>query len=179
MRVAGIVFIGAAALWPAPAIGAQELNPPPPPPLSLAPPTAQRDTVGTIGELAAQGVPDLQRPVSPMGAFWRSFLIPGWGQAKLDRKLTGGLFIAVEGISLGMIVKMNHQLGYLQRTNDPAAEAKEQQREDWIAILVFNHLMAGLDAYVGAHLWDFPDDLQLRGVPGGYGAQITVPIRLP
>lgn len=171
MRVAGIVFIGAAALWPAPAIGAQELNPPLP--------TVQRDTVGTIGELAAQGVPDLQRPVSPMGAFWRSFLIPGWGQAKLDRKLTGGLFIAVEGISLGMIVKMNHQLGYLQRTNDPAAEAKEQQREDWIAILVFNHLMAGLDAFVGAHLWDFPDDLQLRGVPGGYGAQITVPIRLP
>ena len=171
MRAAGIVFIGAAALWPAPAIGAQELNPPLP--------TGQRDTVGTIGELAAQGVPDLQRPVSPMGAFWRSFLIPGWGQAKLDRKLTGGLFIAVEGISLGMIVKMSHQLGYLQRTNDPAAEAKEQQREDWIAILVFNHLMAGLDAFVGANLWDFPDDLQLQGVPGAYGAQITVPIRLP
>ncbi len=171
MRVAGIVFLGVAGLWPAPAIGAQELNP--------SPPTAQQDTVGTIGELAAQGVPDLQRPVSPMGAFWRSFLLPGWGQAKLNRKLTGGIFIAVEGISLGMIVKMNHQLGYLQRTNDPAAEAKEQQREDWIAILVFNHLMAGLDAFVGAHLWGFPEDLQLQGVPGAYGAQITVPIRLP
>jgi hypothetical protein len=160
-----------AGLWLAPAIGAQELNPPPP----AAPP----DTAPSIMALPDQAVPSPQRPLSPMGAFWRSFLIPGWGQAKLDRKLTGGLFIAVEGISLGMIFKMNHQLAYLQRTNDPSADAKEQQQEDWMAILVFNHLLAGLDAYVGAHLWDFPDDLKLQGVPGAYGAQVTVPIRLP
>ena len=171
MRAGLMMPIVMAGFWLAPAIGAQELN---------APPTAaQQDTLGPFGEFPDQAVPAMQRPVSPMGAFWRSFLIPGWGQAKLNRKLSGGLFIAVEGISLGMIIKMDHQLKYLQRTNDPSAEAKEQQKEDWMAILVFNHLMSGLEAFVSAHLWDFPDDLQLQGVPGAYGAQVTVPIRLP
>lgn len=171
MRATTILPILVASLGAVTVSGAQELSPPPPP--------VRQDTVGSLGGLPDQASPDLHRPVSPMGAFWRSFLIPGWGQAKLNRKLTGGLFIAVEGISLGMIVKMNHQLGYLRRTNDPGAEAKEQQREDWITILVFNHLMSGLEAFVSAHLWDFPDDLQLQGVPGAYGAQVTVPIRLP
>ena len=170
MKIACAAPVVAVCLWLTPAIGAQELNPPP----SATPP----DTVPSIG-VAPQAMPSQPRPLSPMGAFWRSFLIPGWGQAKLNRKLTGGLFVAVEGISLGMILKMNHQLSYLQRTNDPSADAKDQQREDWIAILLFNHLLAGLDAYVGAHLWDFPDDLKLQGVPGAYGAQVTVPIRLP
>ncbi len=169
--VAGVALLGAAGLWPAPALGAQELNPPPP--------AAQQDTVGLIEELPPKVVPAMQRPVSPMGAFWRSLLIPGWGQARLNRKLTGGIFIAIEGVSLGMVIKMNHQLDHLRRTNDPAVDAKEQQREDWLTILVFNHLMSGLEAFVSAHLWDFPDDLKLQSVPGAYGAQITVPIRLP
>jgi hypothetical protein len=159
VRVLSVVALG---LWLAPTVGAQELN--------TLPAAAQQDTVEPFGEFPDQEVPSMQRPVSPMGAFWRSFLVPGWGQAKLNRKLSGGLFIAVEGVSLGMIIKMDHQLKYLQRTNDPSAEAKEQQKEDWMAILVFNHLLAGLEAFVSAHLWDFPDDLQLQGVPGTYGA---------
>ena len=28
--------------------------------------------------------------------------------------------------------------------------------EDWLAVLVFNHLIAGADAYVAAQLWDLP-----------------------
>ena len=28
--------------------------------------------------------------------------------------------------------------------------------EDWIALLVFNHLVSGADAFVAAHLWDLP-----------------------
>ena len=113
-----------------------------------------------------------------MGAFWRSFLVPGWGQAKLNRRLSGGLFIAVEGLAIAMIIKSSHQLDYLQRTNSSLADSKEQQLEDWVTILVFNHLMSGLEAFVSAHLWDFPDDLEVRGVPGGYGAQLTIPIGL-
>ncbi len=30
--------------------------------------------------------------------------------------------------------------------------------DDWLVILGFNHLMSGLEAYVSAHLWDFPPD---------------------
>jgi len=116
-----------------------------------------------------------QRPVSPMGALWRSFLIPGWGQAKLNRKVTGGLFMAVEGVTLGMVIKSSHQLGYLRRTGSPSADAKRQEREDWITLLVFNHLMSGLEAFVAAHLWDFPDDLELLPATAGYGARVSIP----
>jgi len=57
---------------------------------------------GSCNTLAAQAAPPPRRPadtlsfqpISPLNAFWRSFLIPGWGQARLNRKLTGGLFVA-------------------------------------------------------------------------------------
>lgn len=140
------------------------------PPAAVGQDTMQLDTVQATA---------FQRPVSPMGAFWRSFLIPGWGQAKLNRKLPGGVFIAFEGLALGMVLKTSHQLSYLERIGDPGAEAKKQQQEDWITLLVFNHLMSGLEAFVSAHLWDFPDDLEIRPVPGEYGARVSIPLRLP
>jgi hypothetical protein len=115
------------------------------------------------------------RPVSPMGAFFRSLLVPGWGQAKLDRKLTGGIFVAWEGVTLGMTLKTSHELHYLRRTGSGRVETKEQEREDWIVLMAFNHLLSGLEAYVSAHLWDFPEDLKLRAVPGGVGGQLSLP----
>jgi hypothetical protein len=45
-------------------------------------------------------------------------------------------------------------------------------------LLVFNHLFAGLEAYVSGHLADFPDDLSVRAVPGGVAATVSVPFRL-
>jgi hypothetical protein len=117
-------------------------------------------------------------PISPINAFWRSFLLPGWGQARLNRKLTGGIFVAWEGVTLGMSLKTRHELAYLRRTGSARADNKRREHEDWIVLLAFNHLFAGLEAYVGAHLTDFPGDLKIQAVPGGAGASITVPIRL-
>jgi hypothetical protein len=117
-------------------------------------------------------------PISPINAFWRSFLLPGWGQARLNRKLTGGIFVAWEGVTLGMSLKTRHELAYLRRTGSARADNKRREHEDWIVLLAFNHLFAGLEAYVGAHLADFPGDLQIQAVPGGLGASVTVPIRL-
>jgi hypothetical protein len=116
-----------------------------------------------------------ERPVSPMGAFFRSLLLPGWGQAKLNRKLTGGIFVAWEGVTLGMTLKTAHELHYLRRTNSGRVEVKEQEKEDWIVLLAFNHLLSALEAYVSAHLWDFPDDLEFRAVPGGVGGRLSLP----
>jgi hypothetical protein len=45
-------------------------------------------------------------------------------------------------------------------------------------LLAFNHLFAGLEAYVSGHLTDFPRDLQLGLVPGGVGAAVSVPFRI-
>jgi hypothetical protein len=45
-------------------------------------------------------------------------------------------------------------------------------------LLAFNHLFAGLEAYVSAHLADFPGDLRFEALPGGAGAGITIPVRV-
>ncbi len=119
-------------------------------------------------------------PVSPMGGLWRSLLIPGWGQAKLNRKLTGALFITWEGITLGMSIKTAHELNYLRRTGSTSVASKRQEKQDWLVLLAFNHLFAGVEAFVSAHLWDFPEDLEVSAAPlpeGGFGASVRLPVR--
>jgi hypothetical protein len=120
----------------------------------------------------------LARRTSPMNAFFRSFLIPGWGQAKLNRKLTGGIFVAWEGVTLGMSLKTRHELAYLRRTGSGRADDKRREHEDWIVLLVFNHIFSGLEAYVSAHLADFPTDLKFQAVPGGFGASLSLPVTI-
>jgi hypothetical protein len=120
----------------------------------------------------------IARAVGPMGSFWRSFLLPGWGQARLGRKLTAGILLGWEGTTLGMSLKTRHELAYLRRTGSERAEDKRREHEDWLVLLAFNHLFAGLEAYVSAHLSDFPGDLKLQAVPGGFGGSVSVPIRI-
>jgi hypothetical protein len=119
-------------------------------------------------------------PTSPMGALWRSLLVPGWGQAKLNRKLTGALFVVWEGVTLGMSIKTSHELAYLRRTGSTSVSSKQQERQDWLVLLAFNHLFSAIEGYVSSHLWDFPEDLEVTAapVPGGVGANVRIPFRL-
>jgi hypothetical protein len=144
---------------------------------------------GILPDLHAQAAPPPRRPavisdtltrqyVSPFNALWRSLLLPGWGQARLNRKLAAGIFIAWEGVTLGMSLKTRRELRYLRRTHSGRADSKRQEHEDWVVLLAFNHLFAGLEAYISAHLADFPGDLRLRAVPGGVGAAVSLPVRL-
>ncbi len=113
----------------------------------------------------------------PMAYFFRSLVIPGWGQASLDRKLTGGLFIAFEGLAISMAMKTSTELRYLSQTDSVTAVARRGEQQDWIVLIVFNHLFSALEAYVSAHLIDFPRDLHLRALPGSRpGIGIMVPI---
>ena len=116
-------------------------------------------------------------PITPGGAFARSLLIPGWGQARLGRHLTGALFVAFEGAAVAMVWKANWQLNFA-RVRGKYVKSHRQEREDWIALLVFNHLFAATEAFVAANLWDFPKDLHIRVVPapGGAGFGISVPL---
>jgi hypothetical protein len=151
---------------------------------------------GSVADLGAQAAPPPRRPlaqgapalppdtlqrqyISPLNAFWRSLLIPGWGQARLNRKLTGGIFVAWEGVTLGMSLKTRRELSFLRRNGGSGrADEKRQEHEDWLVLLGFNHLLSGLEAYVSAHLADFPGDLRIEAVPGGVGAAVSLPIRL-
>ncbi len=155
-------------------------------PDSSAAPAAPADSAATTDTVPEAARTDStiypKAPVSPMGALLRSFLVPGWGQAKLHRKLTGALFVTWEGVTLGMALKTHHELQYLRRTGSGSVSAKRQERQDWLVLLAFNHLFAGIEAYVSSHLWDFPDDLEISAAPmpdGGFGASIRVPLRLP
>jgi len=108
-------------------------------------------------------------PVSPIGAMLRSMVLPGWGQAVLRRRGAGAAFVFFEGLTLAMWVKSLHQDSYLKSTDadSEALESKEAEIEDWLVLLIFNHLLAGTEAYVSANLWDFPAELEARALPDG------------
>jgi hypothetical protein len=44
--------------------------------------------------------------------------------------------------------------------------ARRTHIEDWRALLIFNHLLSGADAYISAQLWDLPGKVDLRVAPG-------------
>ncbi len=119
------------------------------------------------------------RRLRPLPAFFHSLVLPGWGQAKLDRKLTAALFVAWEGVTLGMTLKTAGEVRYLERAGADSARlhGKRQERQDWLILLGFNHLFAGLEAYVSSQLQDFPADVRLRAVPRGVGLSASVPVR--
>lgn len=156
-------------------------------------------------------VPDGPRaPISPGRAFFSSLLIPGSGQAALDRPYAGGVFLLVEAISLSMLHRAGEDLQLARRfardslpltyQTDPVTgvvavdasgapvvatwqvsrygsgivRSRRLQVEDWLAVLFFNHLFAGADAYVAAQLWDLPDMIGLRQTPFGPAIAATL-----
>lgn len=59
-------------------------------------------------------------------------------------------------------------------------EARRQQREDWTAVSLFLVLLSGVDAYVSAHLQDFPAPLTLEAQPVGNGRlELSLGFSLP
>ena len=49
------------------------------------------------------------------------------------------------------------------------ADARRQQREDWAALGIFLLLLSGADAYVSAHLQNFPAPIEMQATPAGDG----------
>ena len=165
----------AAALLAAAPLAAQNPPSPVPRPDTLAPrldTAAARDT----GQALQRDTGQVQRtrgdsvrpapPITPGGAFLRSLILPGWGQARLGRNVTGGLFLLWEGVCATMVWKAQWQLDYARERNK-WVKSHTQEREDWIVLLVFNHLLAGAEAYVSANLFDFPAALKIRRLPDG------------
>ena len=118
---------------------------------------------------------DTTHRIRPMGAFLRSLLVPGWGQAVTGRRVSGALFATWEGVAAMMTLKAKSELRYLEETQSPIVVAKRQEVQDWLVLWVFNHLFSGAEAFVSAHLQDFPKDLKIRAFPGGVGISLPVP----
>ncbi len=147
---------------------------------AVTPPAPDSAAAALAPARVTDSVPTIRPPVSPMGAFWRSLVLPGWGQAQLGRRTAGAFFLAFEGVALGMTLTTSSQLKYLEDTNSGSVDSKKQQQQDWLVLLGLNHLLAAMEAYVSAHLWDFPGDLTIQAAPnGGVSGSVSVPVRLP
>lgn len=142
-------------------------------------------TAGPVHRLSAQdtaiaarrdSVPrDTSHLMHPGAAFWRSLVLPGWGQSATGRHTVGALFVTWEGVTAMMTLKAQQEADYMKQTGSPNLHAKRQEVQDWLVLWVFNHLFAGAEAYVSAHLQDFPKDLKLHSVPGGVGVSLPLP----
>lgn len=173
----------------------------PSPPTRIARPAVRPDTT------------DLGPPISPRRAFLYSFLLPGAGQAKLDRAYAGGMFFLIEAAALTLLHRSAEDLRIarafqgdsmpLRYQIDPVTglatrdaggapvvaewspprydadfvRTRKLHAEDWIAVLFFNHLFAGADAFVAAQLWDLPTKLAIRQTPVGPLLSATIPFR--
>ena len=155
----------------------------------------QRDTAKTAAGDSAKA------PLSPRRAFLYSFLLPGYSQSILRRHRAGALFMLTEAISIVMIRESGADLrearrfsgdsivlSYVDDNGAPLAapqaragrfgatevRSREAHVEDWIALLIANHLFAGADAFVAANLWDVPAKLGLRVAPGAATVSASV-----
>jgi hypothetical protein len=52
--------------------------------------------------------------------------------------------------------------------------ARRSQFEDWVTLVVFNHLFAGADAFVASLLWDVPARVGFQPAPFGLGVGINI-----
>jgi hypothetical protein len=145
----------------------------------------------------------LRPPLSPRRAFLLSALIPGLAQSRLERGTSGALFAGVELAALAMLrrsmadvrevrrqgtdtIPGNFQVnpstgavtavGTLPPRFEPTMErSRKLHVEDWTAAIIFNHLIAGADAFVGAQLWDVPTRVSM--VPTQQGLALVTTIR--
>lgn len=132
--------------------------------------------------------PAIRPPLSPRRAFLSSLLVPGYAQSVLGRPNAAALFIATEAVALLMVRESATELRQARRLQDDSiplffvdpsngeadtvyraarypsdlVRARRAHLEDWIAALVANHIIAGVDAFVAAHLWDVPIQVGLR-----------------
>jgi hypothetical protein len=136
-------------------------------------------TAQPTARLTAQTPADTARGISPLGGFWRSLLLPGWGQAATGRHVTGAAFVVWEGVTAMMTLRAQEELQYLKEIGSPTLDSKREQVQDWLVLWVFNHLFAGAEAYVSAHLQDFPTDLRIEAIPRGVRVSVPLPVWRP
>lgn len=127
--------------------------------------------------------PEAGPPVSAMGAFWRSLLIPGWGQASVDQPSRGAFYFAGQAGIMWMVFKTNSKLQSAKRTlpyNEDLVSSREDQLQDWLVLAGFWALFAGVDGWVSAKMWGFETEVQ-PPANGASGVELktSVPVQFP
>jgi len=141
----------------------------------------------TMEEMAdsAEAVRKYEMSKSPTGAIIRTLIVPGWGQFYCENYFRSVLFFG-GAVSLGAgIVWNNNKFNEYQdlfdglEDDDPLKDTyktkKEfyrDQRDQLGFYLVGVYILAAVDAYVGAHIYDFDvgDDLSVGIMPNRFGS---------
>jgi hypothetical protein len=131
---------------------------------------------------------------SPRGAFFRSLVLPGWGQAYVGSPGRGAVYFALAGSSAWMAYVARRQQadaraqqawlresGQIEQTDETGIfVARAQQFEDWTALSIFLFFFAGADAYVAAYLADFDERMGVvPSVDGSLQFRASVPLSWP
>lgn len=167
-----------------------------------ASPAAARPQPAAVAARPTSAVAQLGKsPLTPKRAFLYSLALPGFGQSRLDRGSSGALFASVELTALVMLRRVNADLREAKayRTDSlptnftPVGDTvravarapgkytadlirtRRLHLEDWLAVVAFNHLFSGADAFVAAQLFDMP--VQLSAVPSANGPWFVASIR--
>jgi len=161
------------------------------------------DAVPDTARRPVRRTPVVRPPLSPRRAFLMSALLPGLAQSRLEKATSGAFFAGIELAAIAMLRRSANDVREVRRQGTdsipgdfavapgtglltpfgvlpPRFEASmERSRklhvEDWTAAIVFNHLIAGADAFVGAQLWDVPT--QLTMVPTANGLALVATLR--
>lgn len=158
--------------------------------LVLAGPARAQDP--PAAEPAASEPEVLDLPYSPRGAFFRSLVLPGWGQTYVGSPGRGAVYFSLASGSFVMTYVARQQLldaraeqewlvetGALQAGVDTEFTlARERHFEDWAALSLFLMFLAGADAYVSAYLADFEDRIGVMPAPDG-AVQLQMRLSIP
>lgn len=163
----------------------------------VVPPTVAQDT----SRRPARRAVVVRPPLSPRRAFLTSALVPGLAQSRLERGSSGALFAGVEMAALAMLRRSVADVRDIRRQrrdtvggnfvanttgvvrsglvtgryDDGLERSRKLHVEDWTAAIIFNHLIAGADAFVAAQLWDVPTRVTM--VPTRDGLALVATLR--
>lgn len=146
---------------------------------AAAPRTAATQQADSTSVVAAEALPE--PAFSGRGAFVRSLVLPGWGQAYVGAPGRGAVYFAMASGSYYMTWVARRQLldarreqqwqrdqGQIEATAQTEfVLARERHFEDWAALSLFTVFLAGADAYVSAYLADFDERIGVQTTPSG------------
>jgi hypothetical protein len=125
----------------------------------------------------------LKMTKSPFGAVARSLVLPGWGQLYVESYWKIPVFIGGMGFLTYLIIDNNNkynsaskEVNNYQKQSDydfyydylvRKREYYRDNRDQSIFIMVGVYILAAVDAYVGANLYDFnvSEDLSINIIP--------------
>lgn len=101
--------------------------------------------------------PEARSGPAPMSAFFRSVLIPGWGQLAADKPVRGAFYFTMQTATVYMAIRTHNRID--EAEGEGLKESRREQREDWLVLAGFWALASGVDAWVSAQMWGFEGEV--------------------